>query len=264
MNYHLSYQGYFDIERSRFTAAEIVMGLGHLHSLGIIYRDLKPENILLEETGHARISDMGLACLAEGKSVKGRAGTPGYWPPEMLKKEKYGEEVDWWSFGCILYEFLSGRCPFSKQNTGMERDEATQDWKVVFPPNCNMSALDKTPGSNAGPPFPEDAKDLILKLLEREPEKRLGYGRRGTEDIKNHPYFAKIEWSKLITHDLEPPWIPRPLAINAVNQSELDEKNNEYDYRKLKLSEADDIPNFYYVSTFAHQTDIVNILDLEG
>lgn len=63
LNYHLGNDGYFTIERTRFTSAEIVLGIGHLHSLGIIYRDLKPENILLEETGHARISDMGLVLL---------------------------------------------------------------------------------------------------------------------------------------------------------------------------------------------------------
>lgn len=266
--YHLMYQSYFEIERARFTGAEIVLGLGHLHALGIIYRDLKPENILLEETGHARISDMGLAIFAEGKQIKGRAGTPGYWAPEMLKKEKYGDEVDWWSFGCVLYEFLAGRCPFSKQNSGMERDEATLNWEIKFPQFLGQCAVtggnDSRNNISPGPPFPEDARDLLEKLLCREPEKRLGYGRRGTEDVKNHPFFRSIDWPKLSVHGIDPPWIPKKEAIHAVNQSELDEKNTEYDYRKLKLSDADDIPNFFYCSTHAHQSDIVNVLELEA
>ena len=62
-----------------------------------------------------------------------RNRVPGYWAPEMLKKEKYGEEADWWSFGCVLYEFLAGRCPYSKANSGMERDEATLKWDLAFP-----------------------------------------------------------------------------------------------------------------------------------
>ena len=185
----------------------------------------------------------------------------------MLKREKYGEEADWWSFGCVLYEFLAGRCPYSKQNTGMERDDATLTWELQFPSHCNMPAIQSDPPRQppqGAPPFPEDGKDLIRKLLTRDVERRLGYGRRGTEDVKAHPFFASIDWVKLSKHQLDPPWTPRPLAINAVNQSELDEKNNEYDFRKLKLTDADDIPNFFYVSTFAHQSDIVNVLELEA
>ena len=185
----------------------------------------------------------------------------------MLRREKYGEEADWWSFGCVLYEFLAGRCPFSKQNTGMERDEATLNWELQFPPYCNMPAVQSDPPRKPpenSPPFPEDAKDLIRKLLSRQTENRLGWGKRGTDDVKAHPFFASIDFLKLSKHQLTPPWRPRPLAINAVNQSELDEKNNEYDYRKLKLTDADDIPNFVYVATFAHQSDIVNVLELEA
>lgn len=221
----------------------------------------------MEETGHARISDMGLAIFAEGRQIKGRAGTPGYWAPEMLKKERYGDEVDWWSFGCVLYEFLAGKCPFSKQNTGMERDDATLNWEVKFPqflgqvaPGVNESRSNVSPG----PPFPEDARDLLSKLLCRESEKRLGYGRRGTEDIKNHPFFKPINWPQVSIHEVDPPWVPKREAINAVNQSELDEKNTDYDYRRLKLSDADDIPNFFYCSTHAHQSDIVHVLELEA
>jgi len=118
--------------------------------------------------------------------------------------------------------------------------------------------------SHSTPVFPEDAKELIRKLLNRNVHQRLGYGRRGLEDLKTDPFYASLDWQRLATHDLDPPWIPRPQAINAVNQSELDERNTEYDYRRLKLTEQDEIPNFVYVSTFAHQSDIVCVLELEA
>lgn len=68
----------FELSRARFYAAEVVCGLEHLHQMGIVYRDCKPENILLDDTGHVRISDLGLAVeIPEGEMVRGRVGTVG-------------------------------------------------------------------------------------------------------------------------------------------------------------------------------------------
>ena len=85
----------------------------HLHQNGIVYRDLKPDNILMDERGKTRISDLGLACKVTPDLV-GTYGTRGYWAPEMLMKDgkghriRYTQAVDWFSFGCVVYEMIIG------------------------------------------------------------------------------------------------------------------------------------------------------------
>ena len=88
-------------------------GLDHLHSNGIVYRDCKPENILLDDNGHVRISDLGLALeIPEGEVVRGRVGTVGYMAPEIIDNEKYTFSPDYFSLGCLVYEMIEGRAPF--------------------------------------------------------------------------------------------------------------------------------------------------------
>lgn len=110
-----------------------------MHSLEILYRDVKPENILIDHDGHCLISDLGLAkivpgLLSESTKIEGRAGTPGFWPPEMIRGEPYGYEADWWSFGCLLFALIEGHCPFSKSISKMKSsNEATLNWKIKIP-----------------------------------------------------------------------------------------------------------------------------------
>ncbi|MES1922031.1 Beta-adrenergic receptor kinase 2, partial [Bonamia ostreae] len=96
----------FSEELSRFYAAEILLGLEHIHSRGIIYRDIKLENILLDELGHIKISDFGLS--VRKKEMKSYAGTPGYTAPEVVRGEYYKKTADFFSFGVIIYRFMSG------------------------------------------------------------------------------------------------------------------------------------------------------------
>jgi beta-adrenergic-receptor kinase len=73
----------------------------------------------MDERGRTKISDLGLAVKVPKNGISGACGTRGYWAPEMLKKneetgakQKYSLPVDWFSLGCVLYEFLFGTCPF--------------------------------------------------------------------------------------------------------------------------------------------------------
>jgi serum/glucocorticoid-regulated kinase 2 len=102
--YHLRKSRHFTEDRARFYAAELLSALDHLHKLNIIYRDLKLENVLMDHQGHLALTDFGLS--KQNIDVTGGAttfcGTAEYIAPELLKGQKYGPAVDWWSFGILL------------------------------------------------------------------------------------------------------------------------------------------------------------------
>eukprot|EP01083_Nonionella_stella_P029591 81418_1 len=88
LKYHLSRVGQFPLEQSVFYAAQILLGLDHLHSLDILYRDMKLENVLMDGEGNLRLSDLGLAKQTTSK-VRGNSGTPGYTAPEVIDNLPY-------------------------------------------------------------------------------------------------------------------------------------------------------------------------------
>jgi serine/threonine protein kinase len=102
--YHLRKSRQFTEERAKFYAAELLSALGHLHQQNIIYRDLKLENVLMDHQGHLALTDFGLS--KQNIDATGGAttfcGTAEYIAPELLKGQKYGAAVDWWSFGILL------------------------------------------------------------------------------------------------------------------------------------------------------------------
>ena len=120
----LENRAFFVESEARFYAAEVALAIEYLHSIGIIHRDLKPENVLLDAQGHIRITDFGLAkTTKKEKDEKGTetpcktiCGTDEYMAPEMIKGARYGKSVDWWAFGCFVFEMTTGNAPFRDRN----------------------------------------------------------------------------------------------------------------------------------------------------
>lgn len=157
---------------------------------------LQPANILLGTDGHIRLSDLGLAVFvgspsgdvddlrfaddrgtatpAPRKHVRGKAGTPGFWAPEMLRRDhdgragKYDHRADFWSFGCMLYALLAGRGPFTVLGGDTNDDN-----------DATLHAAPRMPSDI----FSAKAKSLIRGLLTRDLKDRLGCGPRGWLDV---------------------------------------------------------------------------------
>lgn len=106
---------YTSLTLSRFLAAEVLLALEFLHKRGIIYRDLKLDNILLAWDGHIKLADYGLCKFGIRQATMGTStfcGTPEFMAPEILQERPYGQAVDWWAYGVLLYELLMWQAPF--------------------------------------------------------------------------------------------------------------------------------------------------------
>lgn len=200
--YHLQREGRFSLSRSRFYTAELLVALESLHAMNIVYRDLKPENILLDYQGHIALCDFGLCKLDMKKDDKTATfcGTPEYLAPELLVGHGYTRVVDWWTLGVLLYEMLTGLPPYYDNDVPKMYKKILQD-PLRFPDG-----------------FDEDAKDLLVKLLNRDPAKRLGAN--GSAEIKKHPFFSQLSWKRLVLKGYIPPY--KPSVESTLDTSNFD------------------------------------------
>jgi len=204
--FHIQLVQRFDNERAQFYGAEIICALQFLHNKGIIYRDLKLDNIMLDKEGHVKIADFGM-CKEQviGDNLATTfCGTPDYIAPEILGGHKYNYSVDFWSLGVLLYEMLVGQSPYQ----GDDEDD-------LFRSICHDT-----------PFYPRyvtpEASSCISQLFERKPEKRLGMPTSPHGQIRQHAYFANIDWGLLEAKKITPPFQPIIKKSNDVSNFDAD------------------------------------------
>ncbi|KAM7165462.1 ribosomal protein S6 kinase alpha-5 isoform 3-T4 [Macrochelys suwanniensis] len=177
---HLSQRERFTENEVQIYIGEIVLALEHLHKLGIIYRDIKLENILLDSNGHVVLTDFGLSkefLTDENERAYSFCGTIEYMAPDIVRGGDTGHDkaVDWWSLGVLMYELLTGASPFTVD--GEKNSQAEISRRIL----------------KSEPPYPQEmsalAKDVIQRLLMKDPKKRLGCGPGGADEIRQHPFF---------------------------------------------------------------------------
>uniref|UniRef100_A0A8B9GIQ3 non-specific serine/threonine protein kinase n=1 Tax=Amazona collaria TaxID=241587 RepID=A0A8B9GIQ3_9PSIT len=188
----LSKEVMFTEEDVKFYLAELALALDHLHSLGIVYRDLKPENILLDEAGHIKLTDFGLSkeSVDQEKKAYSFCGTVEYMAPEVVNRRGHNQSADWWSFGVLMFEMLTGTLPFQ----GKDRNETMN---MILKAKLGMPQF-----------LSPEAQSLLRMLFKRNPSNRLGAGSDGVEEIKRHPFFSTVDWNKLFRREIQPPFKP--------------------------------------------------------
>ncbi|KAL2471815.1 Serine/threonine-protein kinase OXI1 [Abeliophyllum distichum] len=288
----------------RFYAAELVLALEYLHGLGIVYRDLKPENVMIQENGHLMLVDFDLSTKLSAKSPENRSdrksnpipeptkkkkfshffkfrdsgispadsnhhteirgdlvdtesdsveksnsfvGTEEYVAPEIILGHGHDFAVDWWCLGIMLYEMLYGRTPFRGEN----RKETF--YRILSKPQDLTGEF--TP-----------LRDLIGKLLEKDPRKRIS-----VKEIKGHDFLKTVDWD-LILEMPRPPFIPSRLAsedmernkaidvesyvqeVFKVKEDEKIEKNRNSENKNCGENENKDV----WIEGMNHPTQIQN------
>nr|XP_054758688.1 ribosomal protein S6 kinase delta-1-like [Lytechinus pictus] len=159
----------------RIWASEILVALATLHAAGITCRDLNPDNILLAEGGHVRLtyfSQWKWVC----QEMNPKAQINMFTAPEATGIFGVGPACDWWSYGVILFELLTGQSLYSCHPSGI--NSHTQ---LFIPDHISP-----------------EAKNLLTQLLQVNPLERLGGGQSGADEVKVHPFFKEVNWSSLL------------------------------------------------------------------
>ena len=195
LRYHLFHKNYFEEIQTKFIISNIILGLEYCHSNLIIHRDIKPENIILDNNGYTHITDFGIA-MQQSKNATQVSGTPAYMAPEALFGKAQTIVLDYYSLGVLTFELIFGVKPYNGKN----REEIKEKVK-------NKEIILNKRSKNIKEKLSKESIDFISKLMQSDPNKRLGY-LGGINDIKKHPWLININWKELYNFKLKAPFIP--------------------------------------------------------
>lgn len=212
----------FGIKPARFYTGCIILALEYLHSMDIICRDIKPENLLIASNGYLKLIDFGFSKKAHQakEATCTISGSPAYMTPEQINANAPTFAVDWWLLGCVLYEMSFGYPPF-QDDPVMKTYEKILKVEPEFPDDVDL-----------------DLKDLIQKLLIKNPDKRLNAIIDANDQIliKQHPFFQCIptlfNWQDLFDQKIKPPYKP--------NIEEEIENDGDFDIAQFTNSSDDE------------------------
>lgn len=210
--------GGFEMSAVKFYAANVLLAFRHLHKKGIGYRDLKPENLLLDSQGYVKMIDFGFAKkfpYEKGGEKMDKTytlcGTPEYLAPEIVMSKGYDKCVDYWAYGCFVYELYLARTPFQADyTTKIFQNIVASEKCLAFPARMDPQHV-----------------ALIKKLLNPNPAFRLGNVSGGVDDILRDPFFSTVDWNGLDARTVTSPYSP-PVgdALDASNFDNYEEEDN--------------------------------------
>jgi len=176
---------------AKFYVAATIYAFDHLHERKIIFRDLKPENLLLNEKGHCKLTDMGLAKVVVGKTFT-TCGTPDYFAPELIASKGHTEAVDWWTLGILNFELLGGHPPFESGSPMQIYQKVTKGInKVQFPKACKGTV-----------------ESLIKGNCHANPSERLPMKKGGLDNVKKHDWYKGFDWTAMEGCTMDAPYKP--------------------------------------------------------
>ena len=218
---------FFKEDLVRFYTAQVAIALQHIHDLGFAYRDLKPENILINEDGYIKLCDFGSCANIPGtRKESSFAGSPEYAAPEMITYSGHTKMCDWWSFGILIYELLYGNTPFFNLDKNRMYD-LINTGSISYPLFIEIEGEEKPRNYKVS----DDAKNIISKLLEKDPNNRLG--KNGIKEIQKHPFFYSINFEDLKKKKIKAPFKPEIIT----DCSDLT-KNFDEEYLNLDIAES--------------------------